>query len=179
MRKPNTKCCKCGRPVYRRPHELAVAKHIFCSVDCRRQHQKQIIVCPICQQQFTQKNHRQVCCSTACSNRNRTGVKYKRDGIRRYSASAERLKQLYDIFHFTSCMIEGCDYNKTYDIHRLIDGKRGGEYIIGNMFAICPNHHAEIHRGVIEIEKLSDCILRAIIKNDKAVVVQRLMNNQW
>ena len=57
-------------------------------------------------------------------------------------------------------MIEGCEYNKTYDIHRLIKGKDGGKYEVGNMFAICPNHHAEIHRGLIEVEKIDDKTLK-------------------
>jgi len=57
-------------------------------------------------------------------------------------------------------MVEGCTYNKTYDIHRVIEGKHGGEYKIGNMFAICPMHHAEITRKIIEVNKVNDCTLR-------------------
>ena len=28
------------------------------------------------------------------------------------------------------------------------------------MFAICPNHHAEVSRGLVELEKIDDCTLR-------------------
>ena len=30
---------------------------------------------------------------------------------------------------------------------------------VGNMFAICPLHHAEIHRKVVRVVKVSDCEL--------------------
>ena len=57
-------------------------------------------------------------------------------------------------------MIEGCKYDKTFDWHRIIPGKEGGKYEIGNMFAICPNHHAEITRKIIQVEKVNDYTLR-------------------
>ena len=56
-------------------------------------------------------------------------------------------------------MVEGCAYNTTYDVHRHVSGKDGGLYEIGNMFAICPNHHAEITRKIISMTKISDCLL--------------------
>ena len=53
-------------------------------------------------------------------------------------------------------MVKGCTYSRTYDVHRLIPGCKGGKYEIGNMFAICPNHHAEIHRQIAKAEKIND-----------------------
>jgi len=69
---------------------------------------------------------------------------------------------LKEAFHFDCCMVSGCNYNKTYDIHRLVAGKQGGRYEIGNMFALCPNHHAEATRGLTKFEKVSDCELRIV-----------------
>jgi predicted restriction endonuclease len=57
-------------------------------------------------------------------------------------------------------MVEDCKYDKTYDIHRHKPGKEGGKYELGNMFAICPNHHAEITRGLVMVEKLDEKTLR-------------------
>ena len=68
---------------------------------------------------------------------------------------------LYETFKFSNCMVAGCEYSRTFDVHRLIPGKDGGQYAIGNMFAICPKHHAEVHRGIIVLKKLSDCELAA------------------
>ena len=64
-------------------------------------------------------------------------------------------------------MVEGCDYEKTFEIHRLVPGKEGGAYEVGNMFAICPNHHAEVSRGRINLEKVSDSILRIVEESGK------------
>ncbi|MES2211644.1 MAG: HNH endonuclease signature motif containing protein [Pseudomonadota bacterium] len=66
------------------------------------------------------------------------------------------MAQLKIKFNFTHCMVEGCDYDKCFEIHRFIPGKNGGQYIIGNMFAICPNHHSEEHRKICVFTKISD-----------------------
>ena len=59
-------------------------------------------------------------------------------------------------------MVEGCSYSTTFDIHRVITGKDGGEYVVGNMFAICPNHHAEVTRGIITLIKVNDYTLEVL-----------------
>jgi|TARA_B110000503_G_C6855195_1_gene292513 predicted restriction endonuclease len=59
-------------------------------------------------------------------------------------------------------MVSGCTYNRVYNVHRFIEGKNGGKYEIGNMFAICPNHHGEYHARLINFEKISDCELKII-----------------
>lgn len=61
----------------------------------------------------------------------------------------------------------GCGYDSCYEIHRLIEGQHDGKYEVGNMFAICPNHHTEAHRGLIKFEKISDCKLMATTNNSK------------
>lgn len=76
--------------------------------------------------------------------------------------STRRLIILKEKFSFSECMIEGCSYNNTYDIHRLIPRKLGGKYEIGNMFAICPNHHAEITRKITTVIKVDNKTLRII-----------------
>ena len=47
-----------------------------------------------------------------------------------------------------------------------MEGKDGGQYEIGNMFAICPNHHGEITRKIITVIKINDYTLRI----DKPIV---------
>jgi hypothetical protein len=59
-------------------------------------------------------------------------------------------------------MVDGCDYDRTFDIHRFVSGRSGGHYGIGNMFAICPNHHAEVTRKIIKLEKINDYTLRIV-----------------
>lgn len=59
-------------------------------------------------------------------------------------------------------MVKGCSYNRTLDLHRLVPGKEGGLYEVGNAFSLCPNHHAEFHRGLISLSKVSDFELEAV-----------------
>jgi hypothetical protein len=52
-------------------------------------------------------------------------------------------------------MVDGCSYARTVDLHRLVPGRDGGEYVVGNMVAICPNHHAEVHRRLVVLRQSS------------------------
>jgi hypothetical protein len=90
----------------------------------------------------------------------RKGRRYTKEAYQ--NSTKRKLEMLQQAFGFTCCMVEGCGYNRVYDVHRFISGKHGGRYVIGNMFAICPNHHAEVTRGLIQLEKISDCLLRIV-----------------
>jgi hypothetical protein len=124
---------------------------------CYGQYQAKPIPCVICGTLIlTSKNKKT--CSRACSNINRKGIVYHQrgHGVKFSNKSSARLAALKQRFDFEHCMIIGCEYNRTYDIHRHIPGKQGGQYEVGNMFAICPNHHAEVSRGIIRLQKVSD-----------------------
>lgn len=164
-RNPNTECSVCKCKYYRSPCNFKF--RAICK-DCRKKENESTWVtttCPGCKKEFKyarSDNHREprVCCSRACANVNRTGSKYPKGGF-----NSKQKRRLYDIinkYNVTSCMVEGCNYNKTYDVHRLVPGKEGGKYEFGNMFTICPNHHAEYHRGICKLEKINDYTLKAI-----------------
>lgn len=161
MRSPNCACATCGKPIYRRPWELAEFEHVYCSRQCygaaiRLQARK----CPMCGSEFSPGKSAAKYCSRTCSNMARKGGTYAEDA--KVNHSRKRLSILKRVFDFRHCMVEGCNYNETYEIHRFVPGKLGGAYEIGNMFAICPNHHAEASRGLIKLEKVSDSQLRII-----------------
>lgn len=160
-RKPNISCTTCKKFFYKRPSRLQRDKRHFCSWECyqkRVRHKPKI--CPICKKSFIPGNSKQVCCSRTCANKKRYGISYKKGG---FSNNTEhRFWKLKQSCKFKSCMIKGCNYKKTYNIHRLISGKQGGRYKIGNMFAICPNHHAEIHARIIKVAKINDCKLKIL-----------------
>lgn len=162
-RKPNTECCVCKKPIYRRPYQIEKTKNLYCSRACLTtiQRTRNEATCEYCGVKFFPKHSSKnpKTCSRTCSNKNRRGVKYVKQSS---NHSKERLELLKSKFNFCSCMVEGCEYNKTYDVHRLVEGKNGGKYEIGNMFAICPNHHAELHRGLIELCKVNDFTLRVV-----------------
>lgn len=158
-RNPNTFCVICETPVYRRPSQMHYKA--YCSDLCRKTIQLAFREC-ICGEEFKPKRNKQKFCSRKCSNRGRTGICYTREA--QGNKSRKRLALLKQIFDFKSCMIEGCSYWQTYDIHRHISGQKGGEYVIGNMFAICPNHHAEITRGLTLVLKIDDHTLRILAR---------------
>ena len=166
MRRPNTTCVICGKGVYRRPWEIEHRiKNVYCSKACMQVHKPPIpdIRCGTCCKHFHPEKRTVKYCSKICASKatkNRQGTSGIKNGHR--NKSQARLETLQRLFHFESCMVENCIYSKTYDIHRLIRGKDGGEYEIGNMFAICPNHHAEETRGLIKFYKINEYTLGII-----------------
>jgi len=157
-RTPNETCEQCGKEYYRRPIQRRTLKHAYCSRECYAKGKTNPPVpCVTCGEPFHKKRREQKYCSPECvANRPRaTRVK----GSVRNSAHARRVL-LEETFGTKVCMVEGCGYGKTLDVHRLVSGMDGGKYVIGNMFLMCPNHHAEAHRGITDFEKVSDCVLR-------------------
>ncbi len=160
MRKPNYDCSECGQPHYVRPNALEKYKHHFCSRQCFSKFtQLPLKKCPVCSIEFRRSHRRVQFCSMNCAQkgRDRTRNKYQFPGK---NVQERRFNELKHLSNFDSCMVVGCPYNILYDIHRLIPGADGGKYVIGNMFAICPNHHAEVHRGIITLEKVNDFTLQ-------------------
>ncbi len=156
-RKPNTNCTTCGEPLYRRPNETKRGLKPYCSRKCQgAPHRAKLLdkKCTACGKSFqvpTYQTYRKYC-SKSCGNKSRQGMTYTKTGYQ--NKNERRLALLIKKSDTNYCMIQGCHYNRTLDVHRLIPGKQGGEYEIGNMFAICPNHHCEIHRKIIKVEKV-------------------------
>jgi len=156
MRKPNFNCKICSKHIYKRPSEIQKGR-VFCSSKCFGVSLITLKYCVVCGTALLKSSK---FCSRTCSNLGRKGIAYNQSIVKAPNSSQRNLKLLMKTFNFTSCMVEGCQYNKVYEIHRLIEGKYGGKYEIGNMFAICPNHHAEIHKGIISVSKVNNFTLR-------------------
>lgn len=159
MRKPNHTCPVCSTAVYKRLVDIERGR-VFCSPKCAQSvNRKPDVECPNCGEYFKPKNRsRQKYCSHKCGNEARVGSKYVGGVV---NTSQRRLKVLKDAFEFTTCMVSECNYTNTFDVHRLLEGKDGGKYEIGNMFAICPNHHAEAHRKICTLIKVDNKTLKA------------------
>ncbi len=173
MRKPNVTCSTCGTPVYRRPTELARHDHVYCCRDCYnlgtwgRLPRSRMVKCLLCGREkvSTRRGKQSRYCSVKCSNIARRGVTYGRGTGG--NLSKKRLVIIEADTGISHCMVEGCSYSRTLDVHRLIPGHRGGEYEIGNMFSICPNHHAEHTRGFVDYVKINNYTLRTIEKTKR------------
>lgn len=136
------------------------------------------VACVICDKKIRVPEYRKnrKYCSVSCSNKGREGSKYV--GGRIQGKNVSRIFLLRKTFGSTSCMVGECNYSRTVDVHRLIEGKDGGKYEIGNMFLICPNHHAEHHRGLITLDKVSDSELRAMATGVESQVSKYLVGNR-
>jgi hypothetical protein len=158
-RNPNCKCPECNTPLYKRPVEIAKG-WIYCSHTCANKKFKlKIKICKKCNKDFQPVHDTQVYCSKECVTQMLRGSQDKNRKPFR-SSTYRNLYRLKEIFNFSTCMVEGCTYDKIFDLHRLVEGKKGGKYKVGNMFAICPNHHAEIHRKIVTVIKVNNHCLR-------------------
>jgi hypothetical protein len=155
-RKPNWNCLGCGVGFYRRPFEFESETHIRCTKCYNGILEER--TCGSCKHSFKPRSSKQVYCNRVCAGRGRRVGTYTKDKPK--NAQLGKLLALRSQFNFDSCMVEGCTYNVTYDVHRHVPGKDGGKYEVGNMFAICPNHHAEVTRKITRLTKVSDCVLR-------------------
>lgn len=163
-RRPNTSCQVCGKPLYRKPNELVRYK-AYCSNKCQTAVSRAKILskkCVYCGNSFTHPDYlnKRKYCSHSCSNKARRGVSYT--GNKLLHNQARLLIELSKKSGCDHCMVEGCNYSKTLDVHRLTQGKFGGQYEFDNIYAICPNHHAEFHRGVVTLITTGPFRLQAV-----------------
>jgi hypothetical protein len=170
VRNPNTKCSVCGAGLYRQPSMLAKTNSSFCSRKCMYDSNSSYFIklngfkeCPVCKEKTVPNRSNRKFCGLTCSSKGqRRGNERKEIGFR------TRLKKLKEASGFTCCMVQGCEYNKTYDVHRNIPGSEGGMYTLDNMFAICPNHHAEHNRGIIKLFKIREFVLGELAERPNA-----------
>jgi hypothetical protein len=155
-------CQACGKEFYCKPSWRDTRK--YCSFECFKStlNLLQEKPCEHCGEVFKQKESKQKYCGLSCSaTATRRPWSTKKKNAPR-NINEARFRLLKKTFEFESCMIEGCEYHNLYEVHRFHPGREGGEYVVGNMFAICPNHHAEITRKFITVEKINDSCLRII-----------------
>jgi hypothetical protein len=163
MRTENAICQVCKKAYYRRPYQRENFANNFCSLECYGKSKRRAFsLCETCHKPFHGKRREQRFCCGVCALKQRSSRTAQ--GMYSGSLTKNKSKMMFEELRrrldFKTCMIEGCSYDKTFDIHRLIPGSDGGKYEVGNMFAICPNHHAEIHRNIIKVEKVNDGCLR-------------------
>lgn len=164
MRKPNTICCICAKPIYRRPGQMEANPNGYCSQDCfyslEASHGRKRVVersCENCGKTFLPSENKARFCGKSCANSVRIGMRYGKG-----RTTAQRKAKLIELAGSDRCMVRGCEYDRTVDVHRFIPGKEGGEYAIGNMFLVCPNHHAEVTRGLTKLRKLNHTELEVL-----------------
>lgn len=142
-RKPNTSCAVCGKLIYRRPSQIQINKgRVFCSSVCNGISCKKEVPCLVCGKLIPSGLNKKNC-SRSCSNKYRTGIKYK-IGRPRDKAIIFRALKL-KLIKERGKICERCNYNK-YEIlqvhHKNRDRKNNK---LENLELICPNCHYEEH----------------------------------
>lgn len=142
---PNCECASCKTPLYRRPSRLG--KDVYCSRKCFGQSCKIIKHCVICGSEVLGKSR--ITCSTACSNKNRTGINYNQIGKELKSVVSKKSlvrRRLIDHLGFEHC--QRCEYSKfpsVLHVHHVIERCKGGTDEVHNLELLCPTCHAEEH----------------------------------
>lgn len=60
------------------------------------------------------------------------------------------------------CEYPGCDWPYKIQRHRIMPGRDGGKYKLGNVIGLCPNHHWLADEGLLSAEYLAEIVYRRI-----------------
>jgi hypothetical protein len=63
------------------------------------------------------------------------------------------------------CEIPGCTWNYGVQKHRILPGRDGGKYVLGNVISLCPNHHYLADRDVISQDELYRIVVERIAQD--------------
>jgi len=142
-RNPNTKCTICKSPIYRRPFEIDKSKgKVFCSMNCYGLSCRKESPCVVCGKLILAGLNKKTC-SRSCSNKYRTGIKYK---IGRPKDKARTLRILkLRLLEERGKNCERCGYNKYEILQVHHKNRKRSDNSTENLEIICPNCHYEEH----------------------------------
>jgi hypothetical protein len=142
-RKPNTECIICKTPIYRRPVEILRNQgRVFCSNNCYGIASRRENPCLVCNKPILAKFNKKTC-SRICSNKHRTGIKYKigRPLDKAYTSRTLKLK----LMKIRGEKCERCNYNKKEILQIHHKNRNTKDNREENLEIICPNCHYEEH----------------------------------
>lgn len=144
QRKPNTTCCICGKPIYRRPLELQRKKEkVFCGMACYGLSCRKEKPCLVCGKLILAGQNKKTC-SRGCANKHRAGIKYRLNRPNDKVVSERALKARLIRERGRKC--ERCGFDKTeiLQVHHKDRNRKNGR--LDNLELICPNcHYTEHH----------------------------------
>ncbi len=151
QRKPNTECLICKKKIYKRPKEILNNKNrVFCSMSCYGISCRKEKPCLVCGKPILSGENKKTC-SRGCSNKHRTGIKYKinrpRDKVKDLRALKTRLLNAKG----KTCEKCGYDVYQILEIHHKDRNRNNNE--LNNLELLCPNCHTTKHYLKRTIEK--------------------------
>lgn len=160
MKEPNTQCSICDKPIYKKPHEIKTNKSgVFCSQDCfgkSRRKEKPCVVCgKLILSSLCKKTCSRECLDTFNKDPDRKHSKGKRKVVKHAGYSSRSFRKYFLEKKNGKCSL--CDYSvkEVLNIHHIIERKNGGSDDEENLILLCPNCHAEIHKGIKNLETYS------------------------
>lgn len=69
-----------------------------------------------------------------------------------YLSTSKKWQHIYDLYG-GKCAI--CGFSDVVQIHHIIPRSVGGKDTQENLLVLCPNHHALLHLGLVDIKRLS------------------------
>ena len=186
-KKAKTFTCEwCGKPVKRKPSEIQVSQHVYCSRTCANQAQSQKlrdhselrtcqgvpVICQNCGQTFYVKPYRgakakfcsKVCCYAYRFGRPLARQEHDQTGTANpnYRGTNNLVTARQTAFRYFphKCMV--CGFDIAVDVHHITPRRHNGGNNPENLIILCPNHHAMANRGLIPPDELT-AITRAAI----------------
>ncbi len=141
IRKPNTACAICKKPIYRRPCEIAKSR-VFCGVACYGISNRKESPCMVCGKLILASFKKRTC-SRSCANIHRAGIKYNlnrpKDKVKHQRSIKIRLLQESG----EEC--KRCRYaiKEILQIHHRDRNRNNND--LSNLELVCPNCHYEEH----------------------------------
>ena len=158
-RKTTTRnCLQCNNTFHPAVSEVRRGNGKFCSLSCvciyRNKHYMIRTIttvtktCNFCQKKFHHKPYEGIgkFCSLLCKNKSMKGQRpgHLQQNIRR------KLKEIAFKNYGKRC--EVCGYSLSVDVHHLIPRSQNGLDEKENLAVLCPNHHREMHIGILTRE---------------------------
>lgn len=142
-RKPNVKCSICNKSVYRRPGVLKLNKgKAFCSQKCYGLSCRKEVPCKICKKPILSSQNKKTC-SRACANKNRAGIRYRKNRPHDKVYEIRAIKQR--LFRTRGAKCERCLYDIKYTLQVHHKNRNNKDNRFENLEILCPNCHAEEH----------------------------------
>lgn len=146
MRKNNTICSECNKPIYRRPFQMAKGL-VFCSVKCSNKRKKTAEqLCPICGNVVIKLRRAKYCNKTCANEAIRRLPRKPRSNKLRHWRRALILKR------GSKCNRCPIDYVAILEVHHIIEKCNGGSDDEDNLEVLCPTCHT-IHHHETRIKK--------------------------
>lgn len=160
--RPTTKkkCLECSGVFYPAISEVKRGNGKFCSLSCvghycnkhyikPRPAAIKVIFCKFCGKKFEYRIRKhpkyslRKFCSYACANNAKRGKQpgHLNQNVRR------KLKEIAFSTYGEQC--EVCGYRLSVDVHHLIPRSENGRGEVYNLAVLCPNHHREVHIGIL------------------------------